>query len=105
VYTNREYIAISTVYPALYVVCVSQVGHTAMSAGDGVGGVKAVVHAIEREGEGEGNGWGRTATVTVTLFCPGLTEQREKSGRGRWQLDGVCRCLTGIGEGRSSSLE
>jgi hypothetical protein len=63
-----------------------------MSAGDGIGGVKAVAHAIEREGEGEGNGWGQTATVT--LFRPGLTEQREKS-----------RCLTGTGEGRSSSLE
>ena len=54
-------------------------GHTATSAEDGVGDVKAVAHTTERERGRGGNGWGRTATVTP--FHPGPTHQREKEGK------------------------
>jgi hypothetical protein len=63
-------------------VCVSQVGYTTTSAGDGVGGVKAVAHAIEREGEGEGNGWGGRQRRCYFIPVSPYIERRGVEGDG-----------------------
>jgi hypothetical protein len=73
------------------------VGHTATSAKDGVGGVKAVAHTIEREGGEGGNGWRWMAMATS--FHPGPTHQREKEGKRETTVERSRRRLTRTGEG------